>query len=244
MNFGVFYDGYHKSVKLQRRVINKKNFTYRHILSVLNKYFKEKNILDIGSGVGTIDFYLASRGKYIVGIELSKKAYGTAQQSAKKLGLESQVKFIHGDIFRYKTGVKHKQIICSEVIEHLENDEEAIKIIYKLLKKDGIALITTPSKNAPLLKLGLIEGFDKWSGHLRRYTMKQLKSLMVNDNLNIIFSKKTEGILRNSLFVFKIGHPIIRAANRFSIISDIITFLDNLTLKLFGESQLIVVVKK
>lgn len=244
MNFRAFYDKYHKDVTLQKRVISEKNFTYRHIISVLNKYFVRKNVLDIGNGVGTVDFFLASRGKFVTGIEISDKAYNIARKSAQSLGLKKNTKFVLSDIFRYKVSTKYEQIICSEVIEHLEDDKLAIKKIYQLLKKGGIAIITTPSVNAPLLKLDLIEGFDKRSGHFRRYSMKKLCSLLRENYFRIVFTKKTEGILRNSLFVFRFGRNVIRIANRFSIISDLITFIDDLTLNLFGEAQLIVVVKK
>jgi len=105
-------------------------------------------------------------------------------------------------------------------------------------------MITVPSKNAPLIKFRTIKKFDKKSGHLRRYSLNGLKYLMEKNGLKVIFSKKTEGILRNSLFVFKFGQIIIRVANRFSLISDIITFFDNISLNLFGESQIIVVAKK
>ncbi len=105
-------------------------------------------------------------------------------------------------------------------------------------------MITVPSKNAPLIKFGAIEEFDRRSGHLRRYTLNSLRVLLEKYNFEVIYSRKTEGILRNSLYVFKPLHPIIRIANRFGLVSDIITLLDNITLALFGESQIIIVVKK
>ena len=105
-------------------------------------------------------------------------------------------------------------------------------------------MITVPSKNAPLIKFGAIEEFDKRSGHLRRYTLDSLRVLLEGHNFKVVYSKKTEGILRNSLYVFKFCHPIIRVANKFSLVSDMITFLDNIALALFGESQIIVVVRK
>jgi 2-polyprenyl-3-methyl-5-hydroxy-6-metoxy-1,4-benzoquinol methylase len=244
MNFKQFYEWYHRSRKLPKRIVDPNNFTYRIIISVLDKFCKSDDILDVGSGVGTLDFYLASKGKKITGIEISNKAVKVANKSLKLFGLEKNVKFYCIDFYKFKTNKSFSFVICSEVLEHLADDMSALTKINKLTKKDGLLLLTVPSKNAPLVKFGVIENFDKRSGHLRRYTLKELKRLFKKTNFIVIFSKRSEGLLRNSLFVFKWGNPIIRIANRFRIISDTITFLDDGFLSLFGESQLIVVAKK
>jgi len=49
-------------------------------------------------------------------------------------------------------------------------------------------------------------------------------------------------LVRNSLYVFRLN-LIIKLANKFPFISDLITWLDNITLKLLGESQIIIVAK-
>lgn len=244
MDFKKFYEKYHEGRLLPKRIIGKKDFTYRHIVSVLDKYCTKKDVLDVGSGVGTLDFYLASKGKNITGIEISRRAVDIANKSLGIFDFKGKAKFILGDFLKIKLKGKYDFVICSEVLEHLKDDKIALKMIYRLTKKGGMAMVTVPSKNAPLIKLGAIEEFDKRSGHLRRYTLNSLRILLEKHNFKVIYSKKTEGILRNSLYVFKFCHPIIRIANRFGLVSDIITFLDNIALILFGESQVIVVVRK
>lgn len=41
-------------------------------------------------------------------------------------------------------------ILCSEVIEHIEDSESALRNMRRLLKKDGILVLTTPHKYCPL----------------------------------------------------------------------------------------------
>ena len=244
MRFKQFYEWYHRDRKLPKRVITSKNFTYRIIISVLDKFCKSKEVLDIGSGVGTVDFYLANKGKRVIGIEISEKAFKVANKSLKLFNLEGNVKFYRTDFFNFKSNKRYEFLICSEVLEHLKDDKLALEKIYELTKKNGLLMLTVPSKNAPLTKFGVIENFDERSGHLRRYTLDELRSFLKENKFKVIFSKKSEGILRNSLFVFKWGSPITRIANRFSVVSDTITFFDNILLNIFGESQLIVVAKK
>lgn len=243
MNFKKFYEGYHKDRKLPKRIISPKNYTYREIVSVLDKFCEEKDVLDVGSGVGTVDFYLALKGKDVTGIEISEKAVKTAKKTAKMFNLEDKTKFIRKDFLKYKPKNKFSFIICSEVLEHLKDDKKAVKKLYKLTKPGGRLMITVPSENAPLKKLGLVDEFDKESGHLRRYSMEGLKTLVEGEGFKVIYSKKTEGILRNALFTFR-QDLIIKVANRFGIVSDIITFIDNILLSLFGEADLVVIAKK
>lgn len=240
-SFKPFYEDYHKNRLLPKRIIGKKDFTYRNIVAVLDKFCLEKNVLDIGSGVGTLDFYLAQKGRQVTGIEISQRAVDVARQSQRLLGI-SKIKFIRGDFFELKIREQFPFVICSEVLEHLSDDRQAINKIHQLIKPEGQLLITVPSQNAPLIKLGAIKKFDQISGHLRRYTSESLRSLLEKNKFKVIYTHKAEGILRNSLFVFKLN-LIIKLANKFPLISDLITWLDNITLKFLGESQLIIVAK-
>lgn len=226
---------------MPKRIIAKKDFTYRHIVEILDKFCRIKNVLDIGSGVGSLDFYLAKKGHQVTGIEISQRAADVAKQSQHLLGI-NKIKFIRGDFFKIKIREQFSFIICSEVLEHLQDDQLAIKKIYTLIKPEGQLLLSVPSRNAPLIKFGVIKKFDQVSGHLRRYTLDSLKLLLEKNNFKIIYAQKTEGILRNCLFVFRLN-LIIKLANKFPLISELITYLDNLSLKLLGESQIIIVAK-
>jgi len=240
-NFKSFYKGYHKNRHLPKRIISKKDFTYRNIVGVLDKFCRGKNVLDIGSGVGTLDLYLAQKGRQVTGIEISQRAVDIARQSQRLLGI-NKIKFIRGDFFQLKIREQFPFVICSEVLEHLSNEQQAINKIYRLIKPEGLLLITVPSQNAPLIKLGAIKKFDQVSGHLRRYTLDSLRLLLEKNQFKVIYTQKTEGLVRNSLYVFRLN-LIIKLANKFPFISDLITWLDNITLKLLGESQIIIVAK-
>jgi len=154
----------------------------------------------------------------------------------------NKIKFIRGDFFQLKIREQFPFVICSEVLEHLSNEQQAINKIYRLIKPEGLLLITVPSQNAPLIKLGAIKKFDQVSGHLRRYTLDSLRLLLEKNQFKVIYTQKTEGLVRNSLYVFRLN-LIIKLANKFPFISDLITWLDNITLKLLGESQIIIVAK-
>lgn len=236
------YEKFHENTHFQKKIIKENNFTYRHILKIINKYVtSSKKILDIGCGAGTLCLYLAQKNNRVLGIDISEKAIESAKKSAKFLRLEN-VEFKKCDFPEDVPKEMFDVVIFTEVIEHIREDDKALKKIFSLLQPDGIAIITTPSSNAPLYKLGLAKEFDQRVGHLRRYTVESLGQKAENTGFTIIEWRKIEGILRNFLFLNPIAGKFIRYIKYF--ISDLITFIDDVLVKMFGESNIIIVLQK
>lgn len=245
MNKNTLYERYHLNRRLQKRLISDWNFTYRNLIDILGKYLSEKRkILDIGCGTGTVSFYIAAKGISVTGIDISANAITIAKVNSKFLGVSSKTKYFIKFFPQDKIRGKFDLIICSEVLEHLKEDKFAVKEMYSLLKENGILILSTPSSNGPLYKLGFTKTHDRLAGHLRRYTIQSLIETVSSEGFIYLYSKKTEGLLRNLFFVFPIFGQVIRIANKFKFVSDLITFLDDITLYLFGESQIYLVVRK
>jgi len=228
-----------------KRIINKRNFTYRNLLECLDSYLEKGNrVLDAGCGEGNLSMYMARTGSFVSGIDMSTKSIGKCRRKAANLGLERMTSFRSANIEKDRINGTFNLILCFEVLEHIKDYGLVIKRFSELLKPNGTLIISTPSLNAPLYKIGLIKKKDKLLGHLRRYTEEDLVNLCKSEGLRIIETMKREGILRNFLFYNHLGILPLKLANRFWIISDVFTFFDNITLRLFGESQIIVVAQK
>lgn len=198
-------------------------------------------VLDIGCGAGTLDFYLASRGCDVTGTDISELSIRKCKDTAKNLKLKN-IKFIWSDFPKTKIRGRYDLVILTEVIEHLEDDGQAIKLIRTLLEPKGILFLSTPSKNAPLYKLGLTKEFDKRVGHLRRYNENDLRNLLNENGFRILNLKKNEGVIRNFLFINNIAGKFLKLIKFF--VSDLVTFVDDMSLKIFGESDYIIIAKK
>lgn len=237
----IFYDQFHSRSKTQTKIISKNNFTYRNTIELLEPLLHKKNlnILDYGCGVGTIDFYLASKGHKILGLEVSKIAIQSCRHSAEAMGLNKFTKF---ESINKKLDSKYDLILCSEVIEHVPNDSGLIKKLSTFLKRGGLILISVPSKNAPLYKLGLADRFDKKVGHLRRYNQEKLIATVNKIGLRVIKTKKVEGILRNSFFVFPTFGTIVKFLK--GPLSDFTEKVDSALVGLFGESNIYILAQK
>lgn len=239
----LLYEKYHGNIKLQKRIININDFTYKNILSRITKYIPSKGyILDIGSATGTLSFLFASKGLGVDGVELSKNAVEYANLNKDSFGLDN-INFINTSIEKFKTNKRYAMITCFEVLEHLRDDKSNLAKIKGWMDSNSILAISVPSSNAPLYKMGLLRTFDKDVGHLRRYSMLEIKNLLSQAGLKILKAYKTEGIIRNILFTNKKLGFFVKFT-RFKVLNKIVSVLDEMSVKVFGESQLILISKK
>lgn len=238
------YEKFHKVTKRQKKIIIENDFTFSKIISIVQNHKPlNKKILDIGCGTGSLDIYLASRGNSVTGVDISKRAIGACIRDAKTLGVSGSAKFYVKDIGKDRISGKFDTVLCLEVIEHVRNDQGLLRKIRGLLKTNGLLILSTPSLNAPLYKIGFLDKFDERVGHLRRYTPKGITKKIKDLGFIIVESRKTEGVLRNLLFTANAGSLILKIINRLNL-GPYVTSIDKVSIKLFGESNLIVVARK
>lgn len=237
------YEDFHEKTSVQEKIIKKNNFTYRHILRFIDKYsVDKKNIIDIGCGAGTLCFYVASKGIQVLGVDISSRAIEACKKSSMVLDLDKLAKFEIVNFPEESINGKFDLVILTEVIEHIRDDKLALKKIFNMLNKGGLVIVTTPSLNAPLYRLGYANNFDKKVGHLRRYTIESLTKKCESCGFKVIETEKVEGILRNFLFLNPYAGKLVRFIKFF--ISDIVTLMDNILIPIFGESNIMVVLRK
>jgi len=107
------------------------------------QFVKNKVVLDAGCGTGYGADYLSNVGKEVIGIDISEAAIGYARTHFQKDNLKFEVTDLTSLTFQNSTF----DIVCFfDVIEHIEDYKKAIQEIYKVLKLDGLFIISTPNK--------------------------------------------------------------------------------------------------
>jgi 2-polyprenyl-3-methyl-5-hydroxy-6-metoxy-1,4-benzoquinol methylase len=132
-------------------VDKKKFFVERHLKKFAQiKNFKNKNILEVGCGIGTMASYFAKKGANYTGIDLSDKSVRITKKRFELLKLK-------GNIFQanceelskcFEKGIKFDLIFSFGVIHHTPNISKAINEMRKLMNKNSILKIMIYSKNS------------------------------------------------------------------------------------------------
>ena len=118
-------------------------------LRTINQLTKHSlpSILDIGCGWGDFEEVLETEKIPYLGIDVNKESI----QICKKKGLNCRLGTIKQ--LSNETMKQFDVITLFQVIEHLKNPLPILQSAKKLLKPNGIILITTPNNDSPLRKI-------------------------------------------------------------------------------------------
>lgn len=128
---------------------------------------KGKRVLDVASGAGYGSQILAEYAKSVIGIDYSAEAIRYAERHYGAQNLKYYV-----DNAEQLKNVKDNSVdvvISMETIEHLNNPEEFVKQVKRVLVQGGIFVVSTPNDDE------YREGNDF---HLHEFTFSQLKKLI------------------------------------------------------------------
>jgi len=121
------------------------------IQDIFNKHdvAVDSKILDLACGIGRHSVELASKGYQVVGVDISKKYLGIAQELAESRKVSDHCQFIQGDMRNIK-GVLHSYLEGFDVIVNLftsfgyyddETDRKILREIRDLVRKGGLFII-------------------------------------------------------------------------------------------------------
>lgn len=137
--------------------------------SLLNSLFEGKKIIEVGCGSGLLLQYIPKNYE-ITGTDFSQ---GNLDKAKEK---NPNVSFFKADLNDKNSWISYSgefdTVLCSEVVEHIEDDKTAMEILHSLVKPGGILVLTVPAFNL------LFSEFDRKEGHFRRYSKKQISSLV------------------------------------------------------------------
>lgn len=164
-------------------------------------------ILEVGCGEGNFLRHLTGTfpDKNIIGFDGSYKAVDSAQ----KKGLNVSRKIITGDDRLPPTDV----LIMINVLEHIENIENVLKIVKKSLNKNGRAIFCIPVQDWG--------GYDIFfSEHVWHFTVKHFQTILNKNGFSVVFSDARHPVNHGiGLFVCEACDETVCDNNVFSEIS-------------------------
>lgn len=137
------------------------------VFDVVRRYGKKGKLLDIGLGTGFNANLFEKEGYAVDGLDPSPEAIQFAKTIAPNISV-IQAPFPSPEI----PSDTYDVAALLDVVEHLEDDTAALREVHRLLKKDGIALITVPAF------MFLWTKHDERAHHFRRYRKHELLCLI------------------------------------------------------------------
>jgi len=122
-------------------------------------------VLDVGSGPGVLASQIAQVATACECLDLSD----VAVQLCNSLGLTAQQWDLVQDPVPVGMHQGYDCVVCTEVLEHLEDPGAAIKKLYSLLKPEGLVMVSVPDDRLPP---------EEEPEHVRTYTAAKLAKLM------------------------------------------------------------------
>jgi len=175
-------DAYYDDSPLPIRLIEKKRLD---LIRAMVGASDALDVAEIGSGGGHV-LRMFPRAR-ITAIDVSEVFLATAKKNLE--GYDAR--FLKGEVDQMDLPARSfDRIICTEVLEHTQDPRAILRSIARLLRPDGVAVITVP--NDPLIN-GLkrlvrrtpvgwaLKGRIQWGGdeyHLHQWTPRQFRVLL------------------------------------------------------------------
>ena len=149
----------------------------------LNRYYfvtshfklKDKTVLDIASGEGYGSNILAQHAKYVYGVDIAEEAVNHARSKYKT----DNLRYMQGSAtsIPIETGTID-MVVSFETIEHHDKHEEMMCEIKRVLKPNGVLVISSPNKKT----------YTDMSGHVNHFHVKELYTAELRALISKYFS--------------------------------------------------------
>jgi SAM-dependent methyltransferase len=147
--------------------------------------FVGQRVLEAGCGIGNFSALLLDRQRLVLADH--EPAYIHALR--RRFGGRQNVRIDLADltepgVYQRWNDERLDTIFCSNVLEHLRNDEEVLGRFHQTLRPGGHCVIVVPAGR------WLYCGMDKELGHCRRYTRQELFGKMTAAGFEVVFTRQ------------------------------------------------------
>jgi ubiquinone/menaquinone biosynthesis C-methylase UbiE len=186
-------------------------------------------VLDAGCGFGRHSLEFISRGAHVVSMDIDTESLRRTRFSLvemkKTVAKAKNASYLThvGDALNlpFKDNT-FDRIICSEVMEHVNDDHKACEELARVLKKNGRIAITVPTFfSEQIYDLLTHEYYTSPGGHVRRYMPGELAAIMRECGLEVYaigFKHAYHTIwwmIRSVVGLHWSDHPITKAYHKF-----------------------------
>jgi ubiquinone/menaquinone biosynthesis C-methylase UbiE len=161
-------------------------------------------VLDAGCGPGINSITLSQHGLRVTSIDADPEKLETLE--VLKRFLAPSLKLERADVCRLPfEDSSFDKILCSEVLEHIEDDHGAVSEFARVLRPGGLLVITVPSDAS------IVQEYEDDFGHVRPgYNSESLQTLLRSKGLTVV---SCSSYLHSAVgqWAWQVNHRIFRS---------------------------------
>jgi ubiquinone/menaquinone biosynthesis C-methylase UbiE len=129
--------------RLETFIFNDNTIEHLHRYAVARDWVKGKKVLDIACGEGYGSNLLAEDAEFVAGVDIESTVISKAQSKYKRKNLN----FVQGRVEKIPFEENSFDIVVSfETLEHTDQHDQMLSEVRRVLKQNGILVISTPDK--------------------------------------------------------------------------------------------------
>jgi 2-polyprenyl-3-methyl-5-hydroxy-6-metoxy-1,4-benzoquinol methylase len=159
--------------------------------------------LEIGPGVGSWTCELLRRGNRVTCVDVNARMLHRLARLLAMLPFpRERVEFVTAHALGFEAQGAYDQIVLFEVLEHLKNDAAVVHRLAACLNCGGRMLVSSPNRDCPTALREPLSPVEN-GGHMRPgYTPAELRALVEQAGLRVIFQDSTAGAFTQRLNSF------------------------------------------
>lgn len=162
--------------RLDTTILNADTILHLHRYAIAMEYVEGKRVLDIASGEGYGTNLLSKFASFVYGVDIDNNAINLAQTKYNKDNIE----FITGSTSEIPLKDNSIDIVVSfETIEHHDQHEKMLEEIRRVLRPEGLLIISTPDKHF----------YTEVNKHFNEFHVKELYKVEFVELINCYFKK-------------------------------------------------------
>ena len=199
MDISLYQDFYHLATKHWWFVARSKI-----VFSMINRFLPDREqleILDVGCGTGSILKKLEKHG-HAIGVDISDEAV----KFCKLRGCKNVYKIDQKEGLPFKDNA-FDLVTALDIIEHIDDDCAALAEYCRVVRKDGVLLVTVPAYDF------LWGPHDEVNDHKRRYIAKELRNKMEKTGFTVKKMTYFDTFLFPFFVLIRTGHRVSKMIN-------------------------------
>lgn len=138
----------------------------------LAKPWLGNRVLEIGCGMGNFTRTILDR-ELVVGVDVETDCVARHRENHRHYGnvVSLEIDASNADSAAALSGYNLDSVVCLNVLEHIEDDRQTLRNLWKILPDGGRVVLIVPAFQ------GLYGPIDRLLGHYRRYSKRSVREL-------------------------------------------------------------------